>query len=414
MFITILKDKRVYLPIAILAACVLVAAVLVSLRKPPEEKEAVQVAPLVKVETVQFAPMQLEVSSHGLVTPKYQTTLVAQVGGAISVIAPEFVRGGFVKKGQILARIEDSDYQAYVVEARAALLSARAGLEQEEALSAVARDEWSRIKDRKPTALSLRKPQLAQEQARVNAAEAALARAEKNLERTTIRAPYHGLVAARNVGLGSYANPGSVLGELLSVSQAEVRLPVADNQLQFLLDRGVGADAELMGNLEGVETRWAARIVRSEGVIDDQSRMAYLVAEVTNPYGLQIPNDTDPTINQSTSHPLRFGSYVQVVIKGINVAKATLVPRYLVKDGRVPVLNAERKLAFKKVESIREQGTDMVIVDGLADQDLVIVSALQYPVDGMALRLLGDIDEPKTPSPETDDANTEALAKKAD
>nr|WP_281368207.1 efflux RND transporter periplasmic adaptor subunit [Simiduia aestuariiviva] len=357
------------------------------MEKPPEEKVADDVAPLVKVEPIRFEPMQLSVTSQGLVKPKFNTQLVAQVSGAVTFIAPEFVRGGFVKKGQILAQIEAADYQSLVLEAKAALLSARASLQQEEALSAVAKDEWSRIKNRKPTALSLREPQLAQEQARVNAAEAALARAEKNLERTRIRAPFHALVETRDIGMGSYVNPGAPIAKVLSVSEAEIRLPVADNELKFLEQQGVGAEVVLRGQLEGEPAEWKARIIRTEGVIDEKSRMAYLVAQVLNPYGLAAPSEGDAPLDQKTHHALRFGSYVRADIKGMSLPKAALIPRHLVVEGQVPVLNSESKLQFKKVTTLRDQGVKVVVIDGVQDQDQLIVSALQYPVEGMTLRL---------------------------
>ena len=430
MFISKFKDKRVYLPIIILLASFMVLAILIVFKPAPEEKEVEQLAPLVKVEPITFDSMQLEVDSHGLVKPKFQTQLVAQVGGEVSFVAPEFVRGGFVKKGQLLARINDSDYKAFVIEAQAALLSAKAGLQQEEALGAVAKDEWSRIKNRKPTALSLREPQLAQEQARVKAAEAALARAESNLLRTEIRAPFHALVDARDVALGTYVNPGSAIGEVFSVSEAEIRLPVSDSQLQFLAGDGVGSEVELRGQLAGQETTWQAKIVRTEGVIDTQSRMAYLVAQLINPYGLTVPNESDLQLSQETSHPLKFGSYVQASVKGIVIPRAALVPRHLITDGRVPVFNQDEKLHLKPVTWLREQGTMVVVVDGIDETDQLIVSALQYPVEGMALRLPkekeagyvadsskenGEKDAEATQTADSSNAdNSNTLAKKSD
>ncbi|BFM11009.1 efflux RND transporter periplasmic adaptor subunit [Simiduia litorea] len=418
MFINKFKDKRVYLPFIILIVSIAAFVVMKNLKQPAEEKVADQIAPLVKVESIRFEPMQLAVSSQGVVTPKFKTQLVAQISGEISFIAPEFVRGGFVKQGQILARINDSDYQAYVIEAQAALLSAQAGLEQEQALGAVAKDEWRRIKDRKPTALSLREPQLAQEQARVRAAEAALARAKSNLERTIIRAPFHALIETRQVSLGSYVNPGNAIGDVLSVSEAEVRLPVADNQIKFLINEGVGSKVTLRGELQGQETTWDAKIIRTEGVIDSQSRMAYLVAQLVNPYGLQVPRAGDEKLDQKTEHPLRFGSYVRASVEGISIPHAALVPRHIIVDGKVPTLTAENTLLFKTVTSIREQGTMVVVVDGVADQDQLIVSALQYPVEGMLLRLPVE-SKSTTEKPDENNSteeldNEEALAKKSD
>ena len=95
--------------------------------------------------------------------PKYETLLVAQVNGEIVELNDIFVRGGFVKKGQLLARIDPNDYHAALIDAQANMASARAALEKEVAQGKVAEREWKQITDTSPTELSLRKPQLAQE-----------------------------------------------------------------------------------------------------------------------------------------------------------------------------------------------------------------------------------------------------------
>jgi RND family efflux transporter MFP subunit len=375
------RKKQIIIPIVILIAGFLIFFLFLSMKKPPAEKAVVDNTPIVAVEAISLAPMTLLVDSYGLVKPKYETELVAQVSGEVVELSEEFVRGGFVQQGQLLARIDPSDYQAALIEAQATMASAQASLEQERAQGQVAEQEWQRITDAAPTPLSLRKPQLAQEVARVKSAQAFILRAKRNLERTEIRAPYDAMIDSRNVGLGSFVGTGSMIGKLLGTAIAEVRLPVADNQLEFLIAQGKDASVNLTGTFAGRKTLWAAKIVRSEGVIDSKSRMSYLVAEIFDPYALRDNN-------QKT--PLRFGAYVKAKILGEAIAKAASVPRYLVENSRVALLDSESRLHYSAVKIVRQDGQNVIISGGLVDGDQLIVSALDYPVDGMKLALITD------------------------
>lgn len=374
------RKKQIIVPIIILLAGILLFVGLSSMKKPPEEKPKVDTRPIVAVEPVSVGPMHLTVDSYGEVKPKYETVLVAQVNGQIVELSDTFVRGGFVAKGQLLARIDPNDYEAALIDAEATLASANAALEKERAQGKVAEREWKRITDTSPTELSLRKPQLAQEMARVKAAEASVLRAKRNLERTEIRAPYDAMIEARDVGLGSFVATGSKVGKLLGTAVAEVRLPVADNQLEFLENQGREATVTLTGIFAGQEKQWTASIARSEGVVDSKSRMSYLVAEIQDPYQLA---------NGANQEPLRFGSYVNADIYGVTIAQATEVPRYLVESGRVAILDQESKLRYIDVDVVRSDGANVIITGGLNRGDRMIVSALDYPIDGMELMLEG-------------------------
>ncbi|UUO24102.1 efflux RND transporter periplasmic adaptor subunit [Colwellia sp. M166] len=375
------RKKQIFIPFVILIAGILIFVLFSSMKKPPEEKEEVDNTPIVAVEPIYLAQLTLQVDSYGVVEPKYETELVAQISGQIVELSETFVRGGFVKQGQLLARIDPNDYQAALIDAEATMASARASLETERAQGQVAEQEWKRITDTSPTELSLRKPQLAQEIARVKSAQASILRAKRNLERTEIRAPYDAMIDSRNVGLGSFVGTGSMVGKLLGTATAEVRLPVADNQLEFLIDQGKNAQVNLMGTFAGREIIWPAKIARSEGVIDNKSRMSYLVAEIHDPYAL-----TDN--NRDT--PVRFGSYVKAKILGLEVAQATSVPRYLVENNRVAILDSESKLHYSEISIVRQDGRNVIVSSGLFEGDKLIVSALDYPIDGMKLALIDD------------------------
>jgi len=391
------RKKQIIVPIAILAAGIGAFALFSSMKKPPEEKPEVDNTPIVAVENISVSPFTLKVKSYGIVKPKYETELVAQVSGQIVELADVFVRGGFVAKGELLARIDPNDYHAALIEAEANMASARAALEKERAQGKVAEREWKRITDTSPTELSLRKPQLAQEIARVKSAQAAVLRAKRNLERTEVRAPYDAMIESREIGLGSFVSVGRQIGKLLGTSVAEVRLPVADNQLQFLSKQGLKAKVLLNGTYAGQNVQWQASIVRSEGVVDSKSRMNYLVASINDPYRLMDKSQSD--LEKETS-PVRFGSYVKADIIGIELAKASIIPRYLINDGKVALLNSESKLHYADVTVVRQDGANVIISQGLTDGEQLIISALDYPVDGMKLALIGD--KPETSDDDND------------
>ncbi|MGS0676788.1 efflux RND transporter periplasmic adaptor subunit [Shewanella sp. 125m-1] len=382
--------KQIILPMVVIAVGVAGFIGISALKKPPEEKEELDTTPLVSIQSVEINPMSFAVTSYGVVNAKYETELVSQVNGEIVYLSEKFVRGGFVKKGDVLAKIDPSDYEAALIDAKASMASARATLVQEKAFGKVAAEEWKRIENGVPTELSLRKPQLAQEVAKLNSSEAGLKRANRNLERTIIKAPYDALIEARNIGLGSYVSMGTPLGKVLSTAHAEVRLPIADKELQFLDSKGKGAEVMLTGEFAGQTTQWPATIVRSEGVIDSRSRMTYLVAEVADPYGLN-----------SNNNELRYGTYVTANIDGSHAGQVAEVPRHLVINNQIAILDDEGKLRYKDITILRQIGAKVIVSAGLEAGMNVITSALDYPIEGMQLALPEDKalseDEPTAP-----------------
>ncbi|OBT11519.1 efflux transporter periplasmic adaptor subunit [Shewanella sp. UCD-FRSSP16_17] len=371
--------KQILFPLGIIGVGLLISGVFISMQKPPEEKPPIDNTPLVSIEKIQYQPMTFTVSSYGVVNAKYHTEIVAQVSGEITYLSDNFVKGGFIKKGDVLARIDPSDYESALLDAQANLASAKATLVQEKANAQVAEREWAEITDSKPSDLSLRKPQLAQEIAKLKSAEAGLLRAKRNLERAIIKAPYDALIGSRNIGLGTYVSNGASIGLVYSTDKAEVRLPLADKEMQYLDRKGANAEVKLVGNFAGEKQEWIGTIVRSEGIIDSKSRMTYLVAEVDDPYGLK-----------GEHKELRYGTYVTAHIGGTHAGEVAVVPRHLIVNGLVATMDKENKLRYLPVNIIRQDGSNVIISSGLENGMNIITSALDYPVEGMSVALPQD------------------------
>ncbi len=364
---------RWILALVILAVAAIIFALMAMLRAEPPQENQEKRAALVETRVVEPTPLQLTVNSQGLVLPKFQTALVAEVSGEVVRVNDAFVRGGYVSQGDLLAEIDPLNYEVNLENARASLASAEAALDQEMALSEVARVEWEGVQETPAPALGLRKPQLAQARAQVIAARAALKRAGKDLQRTRILAPYDALVTAREISPGTFVNVGGPIGTVMDISVAEVRLPIANSDLEYLPNAGVGVDVTLTTS---DDSKWHTRIVRSEGVVDTDTRMRYLVAEVRDPYALAE--------DANSPAQLAFGSYVVATLRGHTLPAAVTVPRAHVKDSQVAVYE-NGKLAFKPVTVVRNTEGNSIVTEGLHAGDQLITTALDFPVEGMAL-----------------------------
>ena len=119
---------------------------------------------------------------------------------------------------------------------------------------------------------------------------------------------------------------------------------------------------------------WQAKVIRTEGVVDQTSRMSYLVAQLATPYG-------------DKTRPLRFGSYINATIEGRPLDNAIVVAHHLVKDNKIVILNEDLTLSFKTLNIIREQNGMIIASQGLKNGEQIVTSALEYPTEGMAVKV---------------------------
>ncbi len=383
-------------PFALIALAVLVVVVLAMNRPQPPEREVAPSAMVVDVIEAQASQGFFEIQAQGTVRPRTRTSVAAEVSGRIVKVADNLVAGGFFRAGEVLAEIDPSDYEAALLQAEADLASARARLADEKARSEQAARDWQRMhgEDREPGELVLRLPQVAGAEASVQAAEAAVMRAQRNLERTRIQLPYDGLIQSREVDLGQFVSTGTVLAVAFAVDRAEIRLPLPDQDLAFVELPSPGADrpspspVTLIGSVAGRLGQWQGQVVRTEGVVDEATRMTYLVVEVGDPYGL---------LGASRQVPLKIGTFVQARIQGRDASGLMELPRAALReDDTVYLANREDRLEILPVTVIRSTAQRVYVSNELEPGDRIITTALQAPVPGMRLR----VRESTTPDPQ--------------
>ena len=284
-------------------------------------------------------------------------------------------------------KIDSHDYEQALVRARADVANMKLRLVQEEAEFKVAQSEWADLGQGEATALTLREPQLENAKAALAAAEANILTAQRNLERTQIRASYVGRVRQKNVDVGQFVTVGSPVGIIYAIDYVEIRLPLPDSDLAYLdlplVYRGQRANQKgprvtLRANFAGEAHEWEGRIVRTEGEIDSMSRMVHAVAQVTNPYG----RGSDPD-----RPPLAAGLFVEAEIEGNQVENVVLLPRSALRENnRVLVVDSEDRLRFRAIDLLRATREEIVVESGLEAGERVCLSPLEAVTDGMKVR----------------------------
>lgn len=333
--------------------------------------------------TAQVEDIQYRIASQGTVQPKLKTSLISEVNGRITEVSENFVEGGFFAKGELLVKVEQDDYLTAVKAAEANLARASASLEEEKARVRVAEEEWASFTEGVAPELGLRRPQLARELANVRSAEAELERAVRDLSRTEIRAPFAGMLQSRSVNLGQFISRGSNLGMIFGTDLAEVRLPLTDHDTAFITlpSRGQGdyPEVQLTAAIAGNLHQWQGSLIRTEGVLDERSRVIYGVVQVDDPYQLQA---------HSKAEPLRFGRFVQAQIAGVSSQQVVVLPRNLLRpQNQVLLVDAEHKLEFRDVTVQRTDERYAYVTAGLQAGDLLAISAMPNPLPGMQVRL---------------------------
>ena len=377
--------NRKLLPIAIVGAAVVISIAMNLLKPAPVKAEAPDTAVAVKTLILQRTQAVLSVESQGTVAARTRTSLVSEVSGRVLKVSPHFVVGGTFNKGDLLLELDPTDYEVGLQRAKANLISMNAQLTFERARAVQAEKEWGmtgRPVEEAPL-LALRKPYLEEARANVLQAEAEVKQAKLKLSRASIRAPYTGMVAGKGVDIGQYVAVGAALGETFAIDFAEVRLPLTKRDLSMMnsfseADSGEPQEIRLRGSIDDSIKEWSAKLVRSEGVISQQNRALYVVAQVDDPYGaLNLGNG-------EAKSPLLMGTFVTAIIAGKTINDAFAIPRHAMLQGdKVALVDDEQRLHLKVVEPIFGDEEFYYLAGGLEEGDEIIVSAMGVPIEGM-------------------------------
>jgi len=376
-------------PIAIILVLGIGGFIAVQAMKPEAEKSDEPRAGLnVFAEPVREVALTLTVEAQGEVRPKTEIEVAPQTSGRIAYVSPDFIDGGFIRRGQVLVRIDAQDYELGVVRARSTVASAEQRLAREVAESELALQDLEDLGMTDASPLARREPQLAEAQASLDAAKSQLKDAELALARTAVIAPFDGRVRERSVDIGQVVSPGQPLGRIFGNDTVEVSLPLKDAELGRLglpiafadSEETPGPDVIFTATVGGEPRTWKGKVVRTGAAVNSQTRQINVIAELKDPFGKGADNGA----------PMAPGLFVNAQIQGRSLDRVMVAPRSALRgDDQLYIGDPKTgKLSIRTVD-IEHSDRDGAYFHGSAEAgELAITSPIQAPFDGMSLTVM--------------------------
>jgi RND family efflux transporter MFP subunit len=337
--------------------------------EPEKAPTPVEVVPLEPISTAAL------VRVNGTVQADQQVALSPEVQGRVTWVSPDLHPGGRFEEGETLLKVDAQDYVSALAAEEARLAQARLELALEEKRQLTARREVELLGAQdEADSLTLREPHLEVARANVKSAEAAVARARKNLARTRLQAPFNAIVVSEQTDLGQFAGPSTQAVTLVGTDAVRVVASVPVEELSVLDIPGVNAELGSPARVSQDLTD-EARVVRPgrltgvSGELDGQTRTAQVTVRVETPI--------------SGQEPLLPGAFVEVELVGRTLDGVVAVPRAALDGTEAVWVAADDTLQRREVQVGWRTEDHVYVTDGLEPGDRAVVTALAQPVQGM-------------------------------
>jgi len=396
------------LRLAVLLLVMLGAAVVVTSGIRTREKTAAAVkletldmsVPVVSVIHPKHGAMKDEIVLPGNIQPYTDSPIYARANGYLKTWYVDI--GGRVKAGQLLADIDAPELDQQVRQAQSAVQQSEAALEQTRAnldqgktnlqLAKVTAQRWSNLAARQAVSQQENDQYQSQYQAQianVQALEKGIAAAQSNVESAKanlsrlqemqafkqVRAPFGGVLTARNVDVGALINagnggPAQELFHLASTARLRVYVNVPQAYSHSAV-AGVTADLTLS---EFPGKHFTGKLVRTAEAIDAATRTLLTEVDVDNPTGMLLP-----------------GAYAQVHLKLASAAPSLILPvnalLFRSEGLRVGVVRKGKEAALVPVTLGNDYGTEVEVVSGISEDDAIIVNPPDSLTNGAPVRV---------------------------
>lgn len=372
--------------IAIIAIIAALLFFVINSTEPKAQREAAtkRTAMLVDVQEVRRGNYNPVIEGLGVVEAAQDIILSPRVDGRVIEVTENFIPGGFVKKNEVLLRIDPADYENALAQMESAYAQARSELDIELGRQHVAKKEYNLLKQElreENTSLVLREPQLAAAEANLKSAESMLNQAKLELERTSVSAPFDAQVLSRNVNIGSEIDTNVELARLVGVDEywVVVSVPVARLERITFPENGQPGAQVIIRN----RTAWpdgASRkgeVMRLIGALDSQTRLARVLVSVEDPLALS-PETQGPK--------MLVGAIVQVEISGRELENVFRIDRDFLREGDRLWLKRDGKLSITEAKVVFKDKDYAYISEGMEDGDLLVISNLAAVAEGVGLR----------------------------
>lgn len=315
--------------------------------KPQESKKALNVnGQIIKPHLITD---QLFVS--GKLMPNEEVDLSFEASGKIIDI--NFTEGSSVKKGQLLAKVNDSQLQAQLARLEAQMPLAEDRVFRQNALlqrDAVSKEAYEQVKT-----------ELATLHADIENVKASIAMTE-------LRAPFDGVIGLRQVSTGAYASPTTVIAKLTKITPLKVEFAVPERYA-----RQIRKGTNLTFKIEGKLEEFKAQVYATESSIDPETHTLTVRAIYPNHNGLLLP-----------------GRYADVSLKQEEISDAIAIP----SEAIVPEMGKNKVFVYRSgkaypvdVEIGIRTEAEIQIVKGLSAGDTILTSGTLQLRTGMPVTI---------------------------
>ncbi|MDF1763008.1 MAG: efflux RND transporter periplasmic adaptor subunit, partial [Oleibacter sp.] len=366
--------KSAVISIAIIALGVAAYSYIKNSAPKPQKKVVEERVRLVDAEPLTQTTVRPQWQAGGTVMAARHVNLGAEVSGRIEYVADEAIPGATLTKGTVLAKIDNTNYEIAVHQARAAMSEAEANMMIERGQVSLAKQEYDiagsdfELQD---SSLVLREPQLQVAKARLQSAESSYFQARKNLERTEIRMPFNGQIISRAVSVGTQASTGSSLFDVMATDEfwIEVKMP---RDFAMRLDNDKAA---ILSHDSWDDVTRSAEIMSRLPQVEERDRQARVILSLKNP--LSTKNGPAVYVND----------YVSVSLYGREIKNAYVIPRrYLNENNTVWVVN-QGMLADRQVDVAYMGRENVWVMSGFEADDYLLTTLIDAPVNGTKVRI---------------------------
>ncbi len=406
---TLLKQEkrgrffRILFPVGIIVLAIFGAQALIATRPTVPKTTPIETSTFVKVITARLQNERAKISAFGTVKAYQELTVQPEVGGRVVAHHPDLIAGGVIAKGTRLLRIDPRDFQVAVEEEKAALAKATFDITVELGNQAIAQREWDLLEpsfgeiSQLSKQLALRSPHIQEKRAALSAAKSRLQKAQLDLRRTVLTAPFDAVVLSESVEVGQMINVQNTVATLVGSDEFRAQVSIPIHQLDWIVFPGSGATSGAharifreLGNGKPLERNGV--VVDLLGEVTQNGRMAQVLVSIPDPLELNL--------KKGERHPLLLGEYVRVEIEGPMIENVIILPRSTIREGnRVWVKNQEKRLEVRTVKIALSRKDSVLVSQGLNDGDQVILTQLPAAIPG--LKLISADDETSVPSIES-------------
>lgn len=406
------------LAVAIIAGAVTVMQRLIDSRPEVPQRPAVERQVPVLTQTAQVATHSPTIQVFGEVVAGRLVDLRALVAGEITAVHPNLEAGRRIDAGAPLVEIDRFSYEGAVVEAQANLAEARARAAESEARSALERDQLTgateqvdlaerdlerasqlaargqlterdletrqltlsqrqQAVDQREANLRIEEARLDQQRAQIARLEWRLEQAERDLERTTLLAPFTGVIRSESVEIGRLVSVNDVVATIYDDSALNVRFTLSDSQFGRL----AGEAEPLIGRPIAVTWSTGGEDVQISGTID---RLDADISAASGGVALFGRLETE----QTTAN-LRPGAFVSVSLADQAFDNTVRIPETALYNTDHVFIVVEDRLQRREVELVAWDGAH-ALVRSVGDASLngaeIVTSRLTDAGDGVAVR----------------------------